>query len=194
MRGPLNVAPASSFSPKKAATSSPKSTEVISSELIGKWKFPHRQFAFEKLVTLKNTNVTGNTYYDNYLSWQGEARERLLLCHPAVGEWLKQNQHLKMITHTVYHRFIAESFFGDEVRIEAVAGDIKKCSFVMCFEYFNVRTKTKLGEGWQRICFFDLHAGKPCLIPQLILDLIEPIFEKKIHSKSTNRQMAGQAS
>lgn len=142
---------------------------------IGKWKFTELKFSFTKIILLKQTNIMGNTYYDNYLSWQGEARERLLLCHPDLGQWLQDNKHIKMITHSIYHRFLAETTFGDMVRIEATTREIKKCSFVMVFRFFNHRTEAVLGEGWQTICFSDFRSGKLCPIPRLILDLIEPI-------------------
>ena len=144
---------------------------------IGKWKYPGKNFTFEKPILLKETNIMGNTYYDNYLTWQGEARERLLLSHPAIADWLQDNRHLKMITHSIYHRFLTETTFGDLVRVEAITREIKQCSFIMVFRFLNAKTSAVLGEGWQRICFHDLNTRKLCHVPQLILDLIEPIKE-----------------
>lgn len=149
---------------------------------IGKWKFPEKKFTFTKLILLKPTNVMGNTYYDNYLSWQGEARERLLLSHPDVGLWMETNRHIKMITHSIYHRFLGETTFGDIVRIEATIREIKRCSFIMVFRFFNEKTNAILGEGWQTICFSDFRSGKLCPVPQLILDLIEPINEEQANT------------
>lgn len=152
--------------------------EVIRpSSQIGKWKFPHEKFIVEKPILLKETNIMGNTYYDNYITWQGETRERLLMCHPSLEEWMMDNRHIKMITHSTYHRFLTETTFGDLLRIEATTREIKKCSFIMVFRFFNAKTQSILGEGWQRICFSDVRAGKLSPVPQLILDLIEPIRE-----------------
>lgn len=145
--------------------------------VVGKWKFPNKKFISEKIVLLKETNLMGNTYFANYVFWQGEAREKLLLCHPCVGEWMENNKHIKMITHSTYHRFLSETTFGDVVRIEFTTREIKKCSFIAIFRFFNAKTNLILGEGWQRICFSDVHTGKLCPIPQLTLDLIEPIKE-----------------
>lgn len=148
--------------------------------LIGKWKFPDRKFVFEKLVLLKNTNIMGNTYYDNYVTWQGEGRERLLLSHPSVQEFLENSKHIKMITHSIYHRFITETTFGDLVRCEVTSREIKQCSTIMVFRFFNVKNNAILGEGWQRVCFMDLRMNKLCPVPQLILDLIEPIRDDAV--------------
>ncbi len=149
--------------------------KILPDSMVSKWKFPGGAFVFEKPILLKETNMIGNTYYDNYISWQGEARERLLLHHPALGEWMKNNGHIKMITHSVHHQFLNETTFGDVVQIKATTREIKKCSFVMDFIFTNFVTGVTLGKGWQRICFADVRFGKLCSIPRLILDLIEPI-------------------
>lgn len=141
-----------------------------------RWQFPANKYIYEKRIFLKHTNVEGNTYYDNYISWQGEAREALLLSHPEVGEFLKPENFVKMITHTVHQRYIQDTFFGDAVRIEVTSRDIKHCSFVMVFRYYK-QTNQMIGEGWQKICFADLKLGKICRIPETILDLIKPIEE-----------------
>lgn len=144
---------------------------------VERWRFPDTKFIYEKRVVLKHTNLEGNTYYDNYVTWQGEARESLLLSHPSVSEFLKHNSNVKMITHSLFQRFIRDSHFGDALRIEVTSRDIKHCSFVLVFRFYNKQSGTLLGEGWQRICFGDYQTGKLLRIPQLILDLIEPIQE-----------------
>ena len=142
-----------------------------------RWRFPANKFIYEKRIFLKHTNMEGNTYYDNYITWQGEAREALLLAHPKVGEFLKPENFVKMITHSIHQRYIQDTFFGDSVRIEVTSRDIKHCSFALVYRYYK-QTDELIGEGWQKICFADLKSGKICRIPEAILDLIEPIEEK----------------
>jgi two-component system response regulator HydG len=36
--------------------------------------FPDNCFSMEKIVLLRDTNLMGNTYFANYIMWQGEAR------------------------------------------------------------------------------------------------------------------------
>ncbi len=144
---------------------------------IGIWKYPGKKFDFEKDILLRETNLMGNTYFANYVVWQGEARERLLLKHPQTLEWLKNNQHIKMITYETHHRFLHETTFGSRVRLEVTSREIKRWSFVLIFRYFDALNNEKIGEGWQRACFMDLRTNKICEVPQLILDLVEPITE-----------------
>lgn len=144
---------------------------------IGVWKFPGKKFEFEKQITLKQTNSFTNTYFANYVEWQGEARERLLLQHPKAVEFLRDNPHVILITYCVYHRFVENTFFGDKVRLEVTSRDIQKYNVVLIFRYWNVATGHLVGEGWQKVCFRDMKKNSICEVPQLILDLVEPIRE-----------------
>jgi CheY-like chemotaxis protein/acyl-CoA thioesterase FadM len=143
-------------------------------------KFPNKYFSIEKTVFLEQTNIMGNTYFANYVLWQGEARESLLLSHPNVVEEMKKNQHVRMITHSVYHRFIEETTFGDLVEIRVTAREIKHCSFVLVFQVYKKREGSFIGEGWQRITFLDLQKGNFCTIPPFIKELILPIQQEGI--------------
>lgn len=142
-----------------------------------RWRLPDSRFVYNKRVFLKHTNLEGNTYYDNYVAWHGEAREALLLSHPMVREFLKSDKFVKMITHSLYQRYIRDTFFGDVVRIEVTSKEIKQCSFVLVFRFYREQTDELVGEGWQKICFAGFKTGKICRIPEIILDLIEPISE-----------------
>ena len=83
-----------------------------------------------------------------------------------------------MITHSVYHRFIQETTFGDIVEIRVATREIKHCSFVLVFECYNKRTGTFIGDGWQRITFVNLKNGNLCTIPIFIKELILPLRQE----------------
>ena len=145
-----------------------------------RWRFPEKKFVCHKQITLKQTNMEGNTYFDNYLTWHGDAREALLLSHPDIENFLKNERHVKMITHSLYQKFIQDSFFGDVIRIEVTSTKVKHCSFVFIYRFYNSRNDNLIGEGWQKICFAHFETSKLILIPQVILDLIEPLQEEKV--------------
>ncbi len=142
-------------------------------------KLPNKYFSLEKTVFLKSTNLMGNTYFANYILWQGEVREAALMNHPNFAQEMEKNQHIKMITHSLYHRFIQETTFGDIVEIRMTTREIKRCSLVLVFRYYNKRTDTFLGEGWQRITFADLKTGGLTAVPTFIRDLAIAVCEDK---------------
>lgn len=139
--------------------------------------FPGGYFSIQKTVFLKETNLMGNTYFANYIIWQGETREAILMTHPNFAEEMQKNQHIKMITHSLYHRFIQETTFGDVVEIKLTTREIKHCSLVLVFRYYNKRSGAFLGEGWQRLTFADLRTGNLTAIPTFIRDLAFAIKE-----------------
>lgn len=148
----------------------------LSKKSIANWKYPKEKFVYEKQVLLRQTNLFGNTYYSNYIEWQGEARERFLLEHPAADEFFKSNKTLRMITHSLYHRFDDNTYFGDRLRIEVTAKSVLKYSFMLVFEYFNAKSNKLVGHGWQKIGFYDELKQGFSPVPQLFLDLLLPVL------------------
>lgn len=140
-------------------------------------QLPGKYFSIEKKILLKETNLMGNTYFANYILWQGEARESGMMAHPNFAEEMQKNQHIRMITHSLYHRFVQETTFGDIVEIRMTAREIKHCSFVLVFRYYNKRTNAFLGDGWQRVTFADSRTGSISIIPNFIRELVTALQE-----------------
>lgn len=158
-------------------------------ESVRKVAFSEGCFIYEKTVLLRDTNLMGNTYFANYVIWQGEAREACLLSHPRFSEEMNKIRHIKMITHSLYHRFVQESTFGDVIQIKITAREIKSCSFVMVFRYYNKKTMAFLGEGWQRVAFVDQTTGNFVPIPDLILQLAYMVNEDSRREKFSRKEI-----
>lgn len=163
---------------RKRKETTDRSSEIIpENSSVGKWKYPHDRFTYVRPVLLKQTNLTGNTYFANYIEWQGECRESFLLSHPGFSQWSRFNQHIKMITHSINHRYISETTFGDVLRIELTTREIRLTSLIMRFDFYRSAGGELLGQGWQKVCFMNIDTGKLCPVPKLILDLAEPVQE-----------------
>lgn len=143
-----------------------------------RWIFPQNDFRYEKLVTVQDLSFEGNVYFTNYFMWQGEAREALLLSHPDFDREFRVEDDVKMITHSSYQRFLHEAHFGDRIEIKITSREIKKCSFVLLFRFYNKQNHAFLAEGWQRIAFACRKTGRICPIPGYVLDLVVPIEEQ----------------
>lgn len=146
---------------------------------IGTWRYPMGKYSYEKNVLIKPTNLTGNTYFSNYIEWQGEARESFFLTHPAAKSFLKNYPHLALLTNSLYYRFIEESTFGDRLRIDLTTKEILDYSLLIVFRYYNSQTEKLIGEGWQKICFWDNNLNQPAKVPQLFLDLAISVREEE---------------
>lgn len=144
-----------------------------------RWIFPYSEFCYEKLVTIQDLTIEGNVYFTNFFLWQGEAREALLLSHPGFDRECAAGGEVKMITHSSYQRFLHEAHFGDRVEIKLTSREIRKCSFVLLFRFYNKENQAFLAEGWQRIAFACRKTGRICPIPAHVLDLVQPIEEQE---------------
>lgn len=141
---------------------------------MNRWQYPKKEFVYVKRVLIKQTNAFGNVYFSNYLEWQGEARESLLLEHPNYKELFSQSNNLLMITHSIYNRFIKSAFFGMHINMHITSSLIQKYSFVLNFHFFDSKNEL-ISAGWQKICFFDNSKNVFIPIPDIVLDLVEPI-------------------
>ena len=148
-------------------------------KLIGHWRYSSKKFIYEKQVLIKQTNVIGNTYFANYIEWEGEAREKFFLAHPAAPEFLKSNPNILLVTHSLFHRFVENTFFGDRVRVELTCKEILDYSVAIIFRHFELGKNLLEGEGWQKLCFFDNVTNRPCRIPQIFVDLAKSVEEEK---------------
>jgi len=137
------------------------------------------RFIFKKTVLIKNTNIFGNTYFTNYIDWQGEVRESFFLKQPTASRYLKKNPDILLVTHSLHHRFLSNTFLGDVVRIEMTTRDIFQYSLTIIFHYFNDATSKPIGEGWQKICFMKRNAIGHCKVPPFFLRLALSIKEQK---------------
>lgn len=142
---------------------------------IGSWKFPEKKFTYEKYVLIKSTNAFGNTYFSNYIEWQGEARERFFFTHPSAEDFLKANKSILMVTHSLGHQFINNTYLGDYLKIEVTSRNIMKYSFVLDFNFIDAKKNKPVGKGWQKIGFYDEKVQGLCPIPKIFLDLLLPV-------------------
>ena len=75
-----------------------------------------RYYEYRHLVTFQETNLVGNVYYANHISWQGRVRELFLRDHaPTVVQELMNG--LLIATTRVSCDYLAELTVFDEILI-----------------------------------------------------------------------------
>src|SRR6476469_4963492 len=88
-------------------------------------------------VGFQETNLVGNVYYVNYLSWQGRCREMFLRDHaPGVLDEMAHGLH--HVTTKVSCEFLAELFAFDEVIVRMRLGPVMQNRITMLFEYYRL--------------------------------------------------------
>ncbi len=96
-----------------------------------------KAYEYRHVVTFEDTNLLGNVYYVNYLSWQGRCRELFLREH-APGVLAQLRQDLRLVTVRVSCRFAVEVAAFDELLIRMSLKARKGNRLKLAFEYLRV--------------------------------------------------------
>jgi enediyne biosynthesis thioesterase len=111
-----------------------------------------KYYEYRHVVGFEETNLVGNVYYVNYLSWQGRCREMFLREHaPDVLAELADD--LKLFTLKVECEFTAEITAFDELSIRMRLEQLTQTQVAFGFDYVRVSGKETLlvARGRQRI-------------------------------------------
>jgi enediyne core biosynthesis thioesterase len=132
-------------------------------------------FEYRLTVGLEETNLVGNVYFVNYLSWQGRCRELFLKHHaPAVLADLRAG--LKLFTLKVDCEFYAEITAFDELAVRMRLIELARTQLEFGFDYIRVDSETLVARGRQRVaCMRTLdHHTVPTPIPEQLARALEP--------------------
>ena len=94
-----------------------------------------RVFEIRHVVTFEETNVVGNVYFVNHLSWQGRCREMFLRQHAPGCVRELDEQGLSLATSSVAVEYFEELFPFDEVVIRMTLRELTPSSASLIFDY-----------------------------------------------------------
>jgi len=123
-----------------------------------------RSYEYSHVVGFEETNLTGNVYYVNYLSWQGRCREMFLREHaPSVLQELQQG--LALVTTHCSCDYLEELFAFDEILIRMTLGALAQSRLTVEFEYW--RGNTLVARGRQQVACMRRENGQmtPAALP-----------------------------
>src|SRR2546422_10624449 len=136
-----------------------------------------RAYEYRHLVCFEETNLVGNVYYVNHLSWQGRVREMFLREHaPDILDELSRG--LSLATVRVSCEYLAELAAFDEVVIHMRLGELTQSRITLLFEYWRV---TKTGEeliarGEQQVACLRREGNQlvPTPVPKSLREALKP--------------------
>ncbi len=108
-----------------------------------------RVFEIRHVVTFEETNVVGNVYFVNHLSWQGRCREMFLRQHAAGSIRELDGQGLSLATSSVAVEYFEELFPFDEIVIRMTLRELTPGSASLIFDYLrqNETSLTLIARG-----------------------------------------------
>ena len=94
-----------------------------------------RAYELRHVVSFEETNLLGNVYYVNHLSWQGRCREMFLRDHtPEILTAL--NDDLRLITVRCSCEYLAELSAFDELIVRMRLAGLTQNKMTLGFEYW----------------------------------------------------------
>ncbi|MDD5145444.1 MAG: thioesterase family protein [Candidatus Pacebacteria bacterium] len=127
---------------------------------IGKTK---NKFRYSVFVSIGDTCNEQTVYWANYSDMLGKAREIFFASiFPKFRELASSGAQI--VTHETYIKHISSAYFGDEIIIEIVVGEVKKTSAKISVDFIMKETGKKIAEGWQVLVFTN-NEGRPAPIP-----------------------------
>jgi enediyne biosynthesis thioesterase len=135
-----------------------------------------RHYEYRHIVGFEETNLVGNVYYVNYLSWQGRCRELFLRDH-APGVVAELYDDLKLFTLRVECDFVAELAALDEISVRMRLEELAQTQIGFTFEYVRLGDREQLvGRGRQRIACMRGRNGAtaPARVPSALAEALAP--------------------
>lgn len=87
------------------------------------------------MVAFEETNLLGNVYYVNHLSWQGRCRELFLRDH--VPELLNEfSAGLRLVTTRCSCEYLCELFPFEEIAVRMHLAELAQNRLTLGFEYW----------------------------------------------------------
>ena len=103
---------------------------------------PQRTFEYRHVVTFEETNVVGNVYFVNHLSWQGRCREMFLRENALNAIKELDEQGLSLATSSVAVEYFEELFPFDEVVVRMTLRELTPDSAALVFDYLRKKDDT----------------------------------------------------
>jgi len=130
-----------------------------------------RAYEYRHIVGFEETNLVGNVYYVNHVSWQGRVREMFLRDHaPDVIDELSRG--LSLATLRVSCEYLAELNAFDEVLIRMRLGELTQSKITLLFEYW--RGEELIARGEQQVACFLREGAKlvPTPVPKSLREAL----------------------
>jgi len=134
-------------------------------------------YEYRHVVGFEETNLVGNVYYVNHLSWQGRVREMFLRDHAPdiIGEL---SRGLALATLRCSCEYLAELSAFDEVLIRMRLGELSQNRITMFFEYWRVKDGREelVARGEQQVACMKRDGATvlPTPVPKSLREALQP--------------------
>ncbi|GAA1798598.1 acyl-CoA thioesterase [Luedemannella flava] len=143
-------------------------------------------YEYRHVVGFEETNLVGNVYYVNYLSWQGRCRE-MFLKERAPGVLRLLRDDLKLFTLKVDCEFFAELTALDDVSVRMRLIELSQTQLEFGFDYHRLAGTAEdlVARGRQRVaCMRGPNTRTvPARVPDELVAALSPYLSTAGHGR-----------
>jgi enediyne biosynthesis thioesterase len=136
-----------------------------------------RAYEYRHIVGFEETNLVGNVYYVNHVSWQGRVRELFLRDH-APDIIAELSRGLSLATVRVSCEYLSELTAFDEVIIRMRLGELTQSRMTLRFEYWRAGKSGEelVARGEQEVACLRREGENlaPTPVPKSLRDALRP--------------------
>lgn len=147
-------------------------------------------FAHRRVVFLEETNATGNTYFSQYVKWQGHCREMFL---KLAADWVVDELGGKytLVTTTCRVDYYMETQAFDEICIHMWFSGVTQNRMNLEFEYWRIGADDDeyVARGSQQLAWLESSDGnllRPRPVPPALLTAIDDYITSKYGSGASS--------
>lgn len=136
-----------------------------------------KYYEWRHIVSFQETNMVGNVYYVNHLSWQGRCREMFLRNHaPAILKDLTRGLALATVRCSCEYHDELTAF--DEIALRMRLGGMTQNRITLLFDYWRCRNGSEqlVARGEQQIACMRRQGDRvvPTPIPPSLSQALKP--------------------
>lgn len=132
------------------------------------------QFEHKLRVRYAETDQMGYVYYGNYATYYEVARAESIR---SIGLSYKEIEEAGVIMPVLENnsKYIRPARYDDELTIKLRIPE--KPGVKIRYEYDIYKADTLIHKGFTVLVFVDKSSGKPCQMPKLLADVLNPFFD-----------------
>ncbi len=127
-------------------------------------------------VRYAETDQMGYVYYGNYGTYYEIARTEVLRNLGISYKSLEEEDGVMMPVLENYSKYIKPAYYDDNLRIVVSVPERPAVRMTFSYEVFN-EADTLINIGKTTLVFVNKQSGRPCMIPQRMMDLLEPFYK-----------------
>lgn len=132
-------------------------------------------------VRYAETDQMGYVYYGNYATYYEISRTEAIRALGLSYKTLEEEMGVMMPVLENYSKYIQPARYDDQLRVVVKIPEIPTARITFTYEIYN-EDNTLLHTGKTILVFVNKESGRPCRIPERMMELLAPYFENEKES------------